>query len=153
MAPGLCYLAAFGSEFLEFADNLLKKRRPSSGNHVTSADLPVDGDADRVIETHQLDGIESGSKPIWWYLGLFPIWCKIASYGQANMLKRLSEEGEVNINNNNNADVNEEEILVPNGREFMIAIFFIVFGVIAVIAGVGSNIYVQVVGQSEDEYY
>ena len=37
----------------------------------------------------------------------------------------------------------DEISMIPNGTDFFIAIFFICFGVLSVIAGVGTNIYVQ----------
>ncbi len=143
MGPGLCYLAINGSEFLVFADNLLRKKT-NIGSGVTEADLPVDGDSNRVIDANRsVEAIQSGPKPIWWYLGLFPLWCKIASVGQANMINRLNDEGAEVTSAPQDAD--DEDVTIPNGREFCIAIFFIIFGVIAVFAGVISNVYVQVV--------
>ena len=140
----MCYLAINGGEFLQFADNLLNK---NVGGGVTEADLPVDGNANRVID------IKKECKPLWWYVGLFPLWCKIATVGQANMTERLSEEGDVNDTQSSSPspqNVNEE-VLIPNGREFCIAILFIIFGVISVIAGVGSNLYAQIVIKEEVE--
>lgn len=139
MAPGLCYLAVNGEEFLLFASELLNKKKVG-GSGVTEADLPVEGNSDNVISDRPTVEIEAGCKPIWWYIFGFPLWCSIASFGRSNMSDRINREG------NNIAtpqDVNEEDILIPNGREFYIAIFFVIFGFVAVIAGVGSNIFVQ----------
>lgn len=145
MAPGLCYLAVNGGEFLLFANNLLNKgKQPSGNSDVTEADLPVDGNANQVIITHSSNPatveIDSGAKPIWWYIAGFPIWCKVATVGRMNMTARIQQEQEVSPSPQ---DVNEEDILIPNTTEFCIAICFVIFGVVAVIAGVGSNVYVQ----------
>jgi hypothetical protein len=145
MAPGLCYLAVNGGEFLTFANGLLKKNKPQQGSGMTEADLPVDGSAGQVIEDNPTaveQQIDAACKPIWWYLTGFPIWCRIASIGKANMMTKLSNEG---MGSASPQDISEEDIMIPNGTEFTIAIFFVIFGVIAVIAGVGSNIYAQLV--------
>jgi hypothetical protein len=144
MAPGLCYLAVNGGEFLAHANNLLTKNKHQQGSGVTQADLPVDGNANQVMSnaTVVVD-IESGQKPFWWYLAGFPIWCKIATVGRQNMTRRINQEGEMSSSTPQD-NVSEENALVPNGREFCIAIFFVIFGLVAVIAGVGSNIYVQI---------
>ncbi len=140
MAPGLCYIAVNGGEFLGFARELLRKKKNKSNSGVTEADLPVDGNSDREISNYSSDEIEAGCKPLWWYIFGFPLWCSIASYGESNMRDRISREGNNTVTPQ---DVNEEDILIPNGKEFCIAIFFVIFGVVAVIAGIGSNIYVQ----------
>ena len=140
MAPGLCYLAVNGGEFLAFANDLLNKKRQQNGNTVTEADLPVDGNASQVISRNVEEDIFSAFKPFWWYIAGFPIWCRIASVGRTNMIDRISKEGEPSASPQ---DVNEDDILLTNGKEFCIAIFFVIFGVISVIAGVGSNIFAQ----------
>ena len=151
VAPGLCYLAVNGGEFLMFANNLLNRGKQSKGDggssDVTEEDLPVDGNADQVMTTYSSNPatveIDSGAKPIWWYIAGFPIWCKIATVGRMNMTTRIQQEQEVSPSPQ---DVSEEDILIPNTKEFCIAIFFVIFGVVAAIAGVGSNIYAQTHG-------
>mmetsp|Transcript_117 Transcript_117/g.163 ORF Transcript_117/g.163 Transcript_117/m.163 type:complete len:421 (+) Transcript_117:288-1550(+) len=140
MAPGLCYLAVNGEEFLVFANQLLNKKKEGNSSGITEADLPLDGNAGQVISNNPTVEIEDGCKPLWWYIFGFPLWCSIASFGRSNMSDRISREGSDNITPQ---DMSEEDIMVPNGREFSIAIFFVIFGVVAVIAGVGSNLYVQ----------
>ena len=81
-----------------------------------------------------------------------PIWCAIASTGSLNMREKLIHEGvdldapmqrpdvEVRV------PADDDDDMVATKRDFCVAIFFIVFGVIAAVAGVGSNVYVQVNG-------
>jgi len=144
MAPGLCYLGVFGGEFLTYANNLLRRRQQEGSSSITEADLPVDGDASQVM-TIQID---EGRKPVWWYIAGFPIWCYIASLGRTNMNSKISRESNMDPRTAPPQDVSDEDgdVIIPNGTEFTIAIFFVIFGVVAVFAGVGSNIYMIVNG-------
>lgn len=141
MAPGLCYLGVNGGEFLVFANSLLNRSRRKESNDVSEDDLPVEGRANEILSTEDSIEIDSDLKPMWWYIAGFPIWCQIASIGNENMRKKIREEGEVT---SSGEDVSEDDFLIPNGREFFIAIFFVVFGFVSVIAGVASNFYAQI---------
>ncbi len=79
---------------------------------------------------------------MWWYGLGFPIWCKIARLGRANMNEKIYQNACMS-SGEEAVEGHAEDILDTNGREFCIAIFFVVFGIISVIAGVGSNFYVQ----------
>jgi len=156
LAPGAIYLAVNGKDFLLFVSNLLEKNNGNtrSLSSVTNADLPIAGS--RVVSTNQNDGC----KPIWYYLGGFPMWCKIASTGKTNMALMVDDNDtgvtpnpyqphvpESQVNDNyvemkNNAH-EDNDLMVPTTREYCIAIFFILFGVLSLVAGVTSNIWIQ----------
>mmetsp|Transcript_9911 Transcript_9911/g.14929 ORF Transcript_9911/g.14929 Transcript_9911/m.14929 type:complete len:546 (+) Transcript_9911:206-1843(+) len=134
MAPGLCYLGVNGDAFLSFARGLVGNRGSSrEGGTLTQADLPVAGSSNTIMTTDE----SNERKPVWWYLFGFPMWTKIAQIGSANMAVTL---GSAAIKE---AAAYDEDCMVPTRREFFIAIFFICFGVLSLVAGVGSNIYVQ----------
>ena len=132
-----------------FASSLLNNNKRGNFRAVSEVDLPVEGDATRVMSNNNNDdNINNASaeidvlpKPIWWYLFLFPLWCKIARIGKDNMNDKIRRDGNLAVLPN---DRNSDDSLVSSRREFYIAIFFVVFGVVSVIAGVGSNLYVQI---------
>jgi sodium-coupled neutral amino acid transporter 11 len=129
LAPGLCYLGCFGDEFLVMVNSWIGV----NDVHGTSTDeLPVAGEAGNVLVP-----METSKKPIWWYLCGFPLWCKIAKVGSNNMHQKLNNEDSWV-----EAD-NEDDIMVPSKKEFLIAIFFIIFGSVSLVLGIVSNIYVQ----------
>lgn len=135
MGPGLCYLGVNGNAFLEFALKLLGN--PSrAGSSVTTADLPVAGSSANMM-VPALASLDEVRKPFWWYLCGFPIWTFIAKVGKNNMDNKVSSNAAYETN------AYDEISMIPNGTDFFIAIFFICFGVLSVIAGVGTNIYVQ----------
>lgn len=131
MGPGLCFLGVNGDAFLSFARGLIGSRR--EGGTLTQADLPVAGSSNNIMTTD----ISNERKPIWWYLFGFPIWTKIAQVGSSNMAIKLGSAAV------KEADAYDEDCMVPTRREFLIAIFFVCFGALSLVAGVGSNIYVQ----------
>ncbi len=140
--------------------NMLRKSKFKRGsrhddkvNDLSEAELPVDGDATLVITNDtSIDIIEEMRiKPIWWYICGFPLWCKIAKVGKENMTMRMKLEGDVIYDSPD--DVNEVDIFLPNGRDFFIAIFFIVFGVVAQVAGLGSIFVDQVTSTTIYTYY
>jgi Transmembrane amino acid transporter protein len=94
-------------------------------------------------------------KPWWWYPLLYPVWCSIASQGANNTRAFLLRPLDVQPNGDqnstpatNDAIMNEatlpSEVIGPRPRDYYISIFFVVFGVVALVVGVISNIYVQV---------
>ena len=138
MAPGLVYLGVNGDAFLLFANGLLS-RPNTAGTGVTTADLPVAGDASNIMSTESSTNAFYGiRKPCWWYLCGFPAWTYIAEVGRSNMNRKVNNEEVVF-----EANAYDEETMLPNSRDFCVAIFFVCFGVVTMIAGVGSNIYVQ----------
>jgi hypothetical protein len=108
-----------------------------------SIELPVAGDANVTMEmTHSSELYDPVSKPWWWWLCLFPIWRAIASTGARGMrqnLEILEEEspGCTSVPPN-------EMVIGPLTKDYYIAMFFILFGVIASTVGLITNIYVQV---------
>jgi len=141
MGPGLVYLGVNGDAFLSFVAGLLKQ--PESGGVVTASDLPLAGDANKFMTSEPAE-LDSIPKPVWWYLLGFPVWTKIAHVGRTNMMKKVDD-----ANSAYETAAYDENTMVPNGREFFIAIFFICFGVLSAIAGVASNMYVQL---NRDDY-
>ena len=136
IGPGLVYLGVNGDAFLSFVTDLLGQ--PMNGPAVTTSDLPLAGDASNIM-TSDIVGLDSIRKPLWWYLFGFPIWTKIANVGRMNMINKIDD-----ASSTYETVAYDENTMLPNGREFCIAIFFICFGVLSAIAGVASNIYVQV---------
>jgi hypothetical protein len=72
-----------------------------------------------------------------------PLWVKIAHKGSENMNIQLTVlEKEYSI-----ADTPENpqsETIVPTEADYYISIFFVVFGVIACVAGLLSNLIIQI---------
>ena len=138
IGPGLIYLGVHGEEFIEYTNVLLGKI-PHTDPVI---ELPVAGDAGATIEqTESQPPYNPESKPWWWFVGLFPIWRAIASsgaIGMKNNLEQLEEESP-----GCTAVQPTGEIIRANTRDYYIAMFFIVFGVIAVLVGLVSNIYVE----------
>ena len=155
LGPGLVYLGVNGDAFLSYAHGLLYKGKKSD---VTEADLPVEGDVNQVMPTGISRSVENSSKPIWWYVTGFPLWCRIATIGRANMITKLGGDHDSGSPYNaltspqSTAQDSAEDIITPSGGEFWSSIFFIVFGVVSIIAGLTSNIYVILKGD-DNEYY
>ncbi|CAB9517552.1 Putative sodium-coupled neutral amino acid transporter 11 [Seminavis robusta] len=141
IGPGLVYLGVHGQSFIEYTDILLGKTPPSHTD--PTIELPVVGDASATIQTHTQDApFNPVSKPWWWWLLGFPIWRAIASAGALGMrhnLEALEEEspGCTTVPPSG-------EVIGPLTRDYYIAMFFIIFGVIAVLVGLVTNIYVQI---------
>ena len=134
MGPGLCYLGINGEAFLEFALKLLGN--PSDdGSTVTNEDLPIAGNAANVMAPTVVS-IDDIKKPFWWYLCGFPIWTFIAKIGKKNVDAKVDPNGSYGSSY-------DEDSMLPNNSDFFIAIFFVCFGLLSMVAGVGSNIFVQ----------
>lgn len=108
--------------------------------------------------------------PWWWYPLGMPIWIRVALEGSRGVTNRLASmasqrRGEPismveafaglsrahgnhpdHNNNNNNSTMTTEVIVEPCLFDYGSSIFFVVFGAIAMIAGVASNLYVQIHG-------
>ena len=77
------------------------------------------------------DASLSGPKPLWWYFGLFPIWCAIARRGNKGMQLKMEkvEEDRENAHEHDGVDVIANDAdYQPSGGGFCMAIFFICFG-------------------------
>ena len=197
IAPGMAYLAVNGNAFLNCAYSLIGQQCESKEETTASSiDLPVAGDANRVIiasnngsstrqqPTETLELPVSGTptelitnppptpfkcKPIWWYTLGMPIWCGIASIGSSRISRHSaanttanaitqndndstaeSSSAEITTNGSSHYDTqqqqsrHDEELLSPPTRfDFLIAIFFIMFGIIALACGLTTNILTQ----------
>lgn len=177
LAPGLVYIGVNGDAFLSFASSLLQSRPVTTTNgysdggemSTTTAtlDLPIEGT--RVISTIVT---EESAKPIWWYLAGFPIWCAVATIGRTNMRRKIAEEdggrdrvgGEdaygsyqahstppITRNDSNSIETEGSELLiVPSRGDYFMAVFFIIFGTVAIVAGLTSNIWMIIKGDADD---
>jgi sodium-coupled neutral amino acid transporter 11 len=151
IAPGMVYLGVNGDFFLEYIGKKLDDHRKKKGKDEVAAgiELPVAGDAGQIMQTQEVAYEPEGSKPLWWYPLLMPMWCSLASTGRSAMKERLVQEEEqfgqgLESPPNSPSGAGENDEFYPLTRDYWIAIFFIVFGFIAAVAGLASNIYVQV---------
>ncbi|KAL3826950.1 hypothetical protein ACHAXA_000014 [Cyclostephanos tholiformis] len=153
IGPGLVYLGVNGEEFLQMVGCWLHRWRRARGYTTsnTDADLPTEGNVSLKI-THD-DGLVSyeiitkGRKPLLYYLGLFPLWTFVAHRGATHMQVKTNAANAVS---GGGAAVDVSNVL-PSATKFDFAVcfFFIVFGVVSMIAGVISNVYVQVYNLDE----
>ena len=135
-----------------------KQQKNKSNSHVTKDDLPMDGTANVWLNTHDHQNPSSSielpiagdssqvlvtfpkatqSKPIWWYIGLFPFWCFIARVGKSNMNKKCSSAATLSQSSDILGDISKP----PTCCDFLYAMVFITFGIISAVAGVVSNIW------------
>ena len=148
IAPGMAYLGVNGSAFLNISYELIGQKP------VQQIELPVAGE--RTIGNENLELPVSGTpaelttapppapfkcKPLWWYIVGMPVWCGIASLGHTRLSRHIR---------NSTSDVSSEleetrreELSPPTRFDFAVAIFFILFGVIALACGLGTNILIQ----------
>jgi len=134
IAPGLTYLGIYGEEFIALTRFVCTQSKSGLETGIELSDarkavpeLPVAGEAQVVIRTKKL------VKPWWWYPLLLPVWLKIASHG-CNNLQRNTISAQLEFAPMQ-PEVSEEIAAAPRCKDFVIAIFFIVFGVIAAVAG------------------
>ncbi|KAG7340773.1 transmembrane amino acid transporter [Nitzschia inconspicua] len=158
IGPGLAYLGVHGDDFLESVTGSLQSRSKPSSTKTSESDLPLEGDATANIQTPTNPTYPSelvGPKPWWWWPTLMPLWVAIATKGATGMNDRLtafdSEHGPVSAaqegGNGETSRVEDgsiHEAIEPCKRDYIFSIFFIVFGVVAMVAGILSNVYVQV---------
>lgn len=153
IGPGLVFLGVNGEDFLNKVGGWLDHWRRARGYTTSSAnnaavsegDLPVEGNASLEISQNtdkfSYESITSGSKPCWYYLGLFPIWTSIANSGATHMQKKIET---ANVVTGGGAVDESKEVLPPPSKwDFCVCMFFILFGVVSAVAGVLSNVYVQ----------
>ena len=146
IGPGLVFLGVNGEEFMNSIGEYLNRWRRERGYLTTGAcsegELPVDGNASlrqKVGINCTYENITSGRKPCWYHLGLFPLWVWIANRGATNMQWKI-----VAASSSVASDDNIDELLPrPSAADFCVCIFFVLFGVVAMVAGVVSNVYVQ----------
>ena len=91
-----------------------------------------------------------GTSRSWWWLLGFPIWYGIAYNGMQGMQKLISEENHETCfqlhdvtaaNAGPSQEENGEALPDPQGFDYLVAIVFIIFGVVALVAGLTSNIW------------
>jgi len=152
VAPGLVFLGVHGDEFLEMITVSLQKRQPKSTSNGVG-ELPLEGDAKAEMQSGLvMASYKEMSKPWWWYPLLMPIWCGIASTGSVTMREKIAESGvdfSDKPSSQGSKEIEVEDEPLANAREFCIAIFFILFGVVAVVAGLASNVVEQLTNYYE----
>lgn len=138
IGPGLIFLGAHGEYFLQYTNEMTMggtKARMSD----PSVELPAEGDAKATMESESLvSATSTGSAPCWWCLVCMPLWRAIAASGGQGMQQRLQQlEAET-------PGVTTKpptgEVILPSNGDFYLSMFMVVFGVVAVVAGVASNI-------------
>jgi sodium-coupled neutral amino acid transporter 11 len=139
IAPGLVYLGVNGDAFLEYMAAKLVRHKTASA----AGDLPVEGDAQANMQTAAPSTIQDASKPWWWYPTLMPLWVRIATMGAQGMKQRIAAfEQEHGISSGTGGE--DVETIGPCKRDYYISMFFICFGILAAVAGIGTNVYVQI---------
>ena len=136
IGPGLIYLGAHGASFLDYTNGMLQQK---SSNVDPAIELPAEGNAKATMDSDASSS--SGSAPWWWYLVLMPVWRKIASSGAAGMNVRLDQLENETPGSTTVAPTGET--VSPDHGTYFLAAFMIVFGIVALVAGVLSNVYVQ----------
>ena len=161
IGPGLCFLGLNGEEFLAkvndwVADWRRKKgySKSQAGGVTDASDLPVEGNAslelpDNTSNVNAYDSITSGPKPFWYYLGIFPFWCSVANIGAKNTQKKINASALVTQETAD--DETSDELPTPTNWDFFVVFFFVLFGSVSAVAGVFSNIYVQMNNLDEVE--
>jgi len=109
-------------------------------------DLPVEGGALAHTEMSVVPSSLEGAKPWWWIPLLMPIWVKVSTKGAKGMNERLTELGLCHGLLSRRDEQTSYETVPFRKRDAIFSIFFIFFGVTALVAGIVSNIYVQVNG-------
>mmetsp|Transcript_12689 Transcript_12689/g.35915 ORF Transcript_12689/g.35915 Transcript_12689/m.35915 type:complete len:615 (+) Transcript_12689:220-2064(+) len=114
--------------------------------------------------------ISGYKKPWWWFVLGMPLWVKVALKGSAGMAERLlvldeeeyrltspisenatdssgDKQQKVTLDHSPPAVINGNDtadIVEPSLVDYGFAIFFVIFGAIALVAGLASNVYVQI---------
>jgi len=144
VAPGLVFLGVNGEDFLEMVTSSLQSRQPKLSGGAQD-ELPVEGDAKAELQSGLMSSsYKQLSKPWWWYPLLMPIWCGIASTGSTTLRQKMAESGvdfDAPSEGPKKEDTEDEPSATP--RDFCVAVFFIVFGCVAVVAGLASNLVEQ----------
>lgn len=144
IAPGLVYLGINGDSFLEHVGHVLKKGLSDTGAKEWSSSPTISDSAYASMDNvPSPDYALDGPKPWWWYPMLMPLWTGIATAGSQGMKERLNaletEHGALDCE-----DLPATEIILPTTGDYYLSIFFIVFGVVALVAGLVSNFIVQI---------
>jgi sodium-coupled neutral amino acid transporter 11 len=144
IAPGLAYVGVHGEAVLAWLAEVVEGKNRTSKN--APGDLPVAGDPGANMQLAVARTTLDGAKPWWWIPLLMPIWVKIARKGASGMNERMTELGQSHGLLSPGTEQISIEVVPFRKRDLFFSIFFIVFGIIALVAGILSNIYVQVHG-------
>jgi hypothetical protein len=118
--------------------------KSSSTSIANPAELPIEGDATANMGTVAPSTKPTGRKPWWWWPTLMPLWVRIATSGSEGMNDRLSAFDSQHGPADHPEHSSGKEVIGPCKRDYLFSIFFIFFGVVAMVAGVFSNVYVQI---------
>jgi solute carrier family 38 (sodium-coupled neutral amino acid transporter), member 11 len=157
IGPGLAYLGVHGDAFLAWVAGALESRNKSSSK-ASDSDLPLEGDATANMQATASPSTPTeatGPKPWWWWPTLMPLWVSIATNGSQGLNERLTafdtEHGRVSPVRHNDtmegagtSGSASVEVIEPCKRDYIFSMFFIFFGVVAMVAGILSNVYVQI---------
>jgi sodium-coupled neutral amino acid transporter 11 len=155
IAPGVVYFGLNGDTFLNWTGDYLRRNGYYSTQRTNEAgdiELPVVGDSSAKIQAsvETLHPSNFFQVPWWWYPALMPIWVALASRGSRGCKQFFAGMGiEETVQPSEasaymEAEFQDDETVFPSKRDFCYSIVFIIFGVIAAVAGVCSNIYVQI---------
>jgi sodium-coupled neutral amino acid transporter 11 len=142
IAPGLVYLGVHGGHFLQWVDPESSAMGHKTDDPPGSADcveLPVVGDAAARLSVPS--SMPRRRRPCWWWLLGLPLWVALAQRGDRGLREFVRDWDR----QHGTPEPLPEAVLVhPRRREFGISIFMMVFGFVAAVCGLLSNIYVQV---------
>lgn len=148
IGPGLVYLGVNGGDFLDWASGSIRgASKQETGPGGGEIELPVVGDASTNMMSQQdrSSVLLEGRKPWWWCFAGMPLWVSIASRGERGTRAFMSELGVTDPSSNGGDDDDDgADVIGPNHRDYYISMLLIIFGVIAAVCGVVSNVYVQV---------
>ena len=142
IGPGLVYLGVHGEYFLQYTNEMMGVKQSTTDPTI---ELPTAGDATATItmpSTSEPSLDATGSAPWWWCLVLMPVWRAIAADGNRGMKLRLEQLEEESPGCTTVPP--SGEVVVPENSTFYLAMFLVTFGLLAVVAGVISNVMVQV---------
>ena len=160
----MVYLGINGDSFLEYILCILKTHQGYYYDKASLRSPKGDGDGDyvtmndddtknNVVVDHDEAAIWAGNKPWWWYPLGMPVWIKVATTGFESMKERLEnmeqqglelQQQQQQQQQQHRIIQDETETIVPFKGDFYMSIFFVVFGLIACVAGLVSNLLVQV---------
>lgn len=137
IGPGLVVLGINGHDFVDWVQGKSLDGTASSdaANGAGEIELPVVGDASATIQNVPDIGA-SYRKPWWWFPLAMPVWVAIANSGARGTDSFLADYS--------SQPSTEATLVVPDRRDYIVACLFIVFGVVAAVCGLATNIYVQI---------
>jgi hypothetical protein len=145
IGPGLVYLGINGGDFLIYTAKMLEDKgyKTNKTSENGGIELPVVGVTGLNLQTPTPEAsYPEGLKPWWWYVGGFPIWCAIASSGALGTRTFMAGvEADIGSPLQSPSEDESDEVIGPCRRDYYISMFFIIFGVVAMVVGVATNIY------------